>query len=385
MTTFDVESVEEIAASVPAGLERALPNYWYPILQSEELPETGTAAGHWLDMDLVAWRGPGGVPQVVRDRCPHRAAKLSKGRVLEGQLQCAFHGLRFDGDGACVLIPWEEENESADELRVRSFPAQELGGYVWAYLGDAEVHPPPALQDELPTELSRPSEFVWYRMPTEVWDTNWLIAIDGSDAFHAVTLHAESQAVSDGKWEGGGAERPTVALEDRRVRITETPYGIRGVSTDLNGNPLHHGHVLKDVQGARFVIPCLTTNPIVPVPGVPPYVARLWQFPAGENRTQIVRYVVWRRSDVPEDLDLDQLVDEVVRPRVSKVSREDAEMAAAQGDLVSARAEEHLLEPDVDMFEVREVIKEAYLAGVAGDRIAPQADDLIFPLAANDD
>lgn len=380
MTTAQDAQVRDIASSVPDGRQHGLWNYWYPILQSEELPADGPLGVTCLGTELVAWRDEQGQPHVLQNWCPHRAVKLSLGRVLEGDLQCAFHGLRFDGGGRCVLVPWgDSAEEYEDELHARSYPAAELGGYVWAFLSDREQEPPP-LADEVPEELSKPDEFRWYRMPTERWQANWLLTVDGSDAFHAVTLHAESQAVEDRSWTGGAAHAPDVPLKDRRVKIVETPLGIRGVATDRNGRPLHHGHLLKDVTGARFALPCLTTNPIVPVPGVPAYAARLWQFPVDEHTTRIMRYVCWRLSDLEAQIDLDQLFAEVVRPRLEKVSREDAEIAAAQGDLVTARMRENLLEPDGDMFEVREQIKNAYLAGARGDRDAPTKPDLVFPL-----
>lgn len=382
MTATDDLHVDEFAPSVPDGLQNGMWNYWYPILLSEELPGGRPTAVKCLSAEFVAWRDADGNPQVMQGWCPHRAVRLSLGRVLDGRLQCAFHGLRFDGTGTCVLVPWEDAPDNAeDELRARAYPAAELGGYVWAYLGDPDRFPPPALADEVPEELSKQDEFRWFRLPTEVWKGNWLLTIDGSDAFHAVTLHAESQAVEDRTWSGGSVDAPSVPLKDRRVKIVDTPYGIRGVATDKQGNRLHHGHLLKDVIGARFNLPCLTTNPIVPVPGVPPYVARLWQFPVDEHSTQIVRYVCWRLADAESHIDLDQLFAEVVKPRLEKVSREDAAIAAAQGDLATARRREHLLEPDSDMYEVRGQIKDAYLAERNGDRIAPNRADLLFPLA----
>jgi phenylpropionate dioxygenase-like ring-hydroxylating dioxygenase large terminal subunit len=39
------------------------------------------------------------------DRCPHRLAPLSAGRVVDGTLQCGYHGWCFDADGACTEIP----------------------------------------------------------------------------------------------------------------------------------------------------------------------------------------------------------------------------------------------------------------------------------------
>src|SRR4051794_26003322 len=97
----------ELAPGIPAGLPLGLRNYWYPVLQSEELP-TGRPVGFKvLGENFAAWRDAKGRPNVVYDRCPHRSIKLSIGRVLDGNLQCVLHGLRFDGKGKCVLIPWE--------------------------------------------------------------------------------------------------------------------------------------------------------------------------------------------------------------------------------------------------------------------------------------
>ena len=46
-------------------------------------------------------------PVALMDRCPHRAAALSQGRMTAaGYLQCAYHGWSFDGEtGACTNIP----------------------------------------------------------------------------------------------------------------------------------------------------------------------------------------------------------------------------------------------------------------------------------------
>src|SRR5271170_2976298 len=99
--------IREIAPLIPEGLPTGLRNYWYPILQTEELPSDRPVGLTVLGEGLAAWRNAAGAPCVVRDRCPHRSVRLSAGRVLDGELQCVLHGLRFDGTGACVLIPWE--------------------------------------------------------------------------------------------------------------------------------------------------------------------------------------------------------------------------------------------------------------------------------------
>src|SRR5690349_9578984 len=123
-------AVRELAPNIPEGLPSGLPNYWYPVLQSEELPVDKPVGFRVLGEALVAWRDAKGQPCVVKDRCPHRAIRLSAGRVMDGDLQCILHGLRFNGEGTCTLIPWENERTKIhDKVAVRAYPAQELGGY----------------------------------------------------------------------------------------------------------------------------------------------------------------------------------------------------------------------------------------------------------------
>jgi phenylpropionate dioxygenase-like ring-hydroxylating dioxygenase large terminal subunit len=372
----------EVAPNLPAGLIKGLRNYWYPVLASEEV-RPGKAVGFTaLCENLVAWRDRAGAPKVVHDRCPHRSIRLSVGRVFDGHLQCILHGLRFDGEGRCVMVPWEESDERRSHWPcVAAYPARELGGYIWAYLGDTKSFPAPPLEREVPQELSRPDEFIWFRLPTEVWKSNWLLAIDGSDAFHAVVLHAASQAVTEEKWTGGGVKHSQVPLGQRRMKIIETSHGIRAVSLDAENKPLHHGHFTVDVKGHRFALPCLTSNPIAPAPGAAPYTARLWQFAIDEGRTQIVRYAVWRARTQEERAHATKVFEEVALPRLKKVSAEDAFAAEAQGEVISARREEHLMRPDVDVVNVRRLMRKAFLEPLTENRrIDIPSDALVYPL-----
>ena len=82
---------------------------WYPVLPLAYLdPRRPNGPieilGHsyvaWFDAAARRWRA-------FEDRCPHRMARLSQGRVAGGGavLQCSYHGWEFDGAGACTRIP----------------------------------------------------------------------------------------------------------------------------------------------------------------------------------------------------------------------------------------------------------------------------------------
>jgi phenylpropionate dioxygenase-like ring-hydroxylating dioxygenase large terminal subunit len=91
---------------------------------------------------LVLFRQGDGKPAALLDRCPHRNVPLSLGRVCEGQLECAYHGWRFDGAGACKRVPGLVDG-SETELRSRAaeaYPCREQDGFIWVW-ADATSQP----------------------------------------------------------------------------------------------------------------------------------------------------------------------------------------------------------------------------------------------------
>jgi phenylpropionate dioxygenase-like ring-hydroxylating dioxygenase large terminal subunit len=82
-------------------------SWWMPVAAWPDAGDdpVGPIAVRLFGEDLVLWRGAGGPPAAWLDRCPHRGARLSLGCVRGGELQCAYHGWRFDGAGRCVAVP----------------------------------------------------------------------------------------------------------------------------------------------------------------------------------------------------------------------------------------------------------------------------------------
>lgn len=93
---------------------------------------------------LVLWRDDRGAPAALQDRCPHRGASLSLGRVEDGAIECAYHGWRFAPDGRCRSIPARPGLDPPQ--RARAWRAHEAEGLVWV-AGDAAPAMPPALGD----------------------------------------------------------------------------------------------------------------------------------------------------------------------------------------------------------------------------------------------
>lgn len=69
----------------------------------------------------------------LEDRCPHRNVPLSQGNVVDGNLECVYHGWQFAADGQCVKIPGLCDHTDVGARRVSSFPVREAQGFVWLW------------------------------------------------------------------------------------------------------------------------------------------------------------------------------------------------------------------------------------------------------------
>jgi vanillate O-demethylase monooxygenase subunit len=102
-----------------------------------------------LDEAVVLYRGAQGQAVALADRCPHRFAPLSRGRVVGDSLECGYHGLRFAPSGACVHNPHGDCKIPA-AAKVRHFPVLERDGLVWVWMGDAARADPALALDLAP-------------------------------------------------------------------------------------------------------------------------------------------------------------------------------------------------------------------------------------------
>ncbi len=106
---------------------------WWPLLASRELGAKPVGRARFGEQ-LVFWRN-GNAVVCMPDRCPHRGAALSLGKVTTDGIACPFHGLAFAPDGRCTRVPVERDFAIPDSLNVATYPATEADGYVWVWRG----------------------------------------------------------------------------------------------------------------------------------------------------------------------------------------------------------------------------------------------------------
>src|SRR5438552_592230 len=76
---------------------------WHAVAASAEVGDGPVQI--WLLGDPWVLVRLDGQIRAFADRCPHRLAPLSAGRITGGTLQCGYHGWRFAADGRCMEIP----------------------------------------------------------------------------------------------------------------------------------------------------------------------------------------------------------------------------------------------------------------------------------------
>lgn len=136
---------------------------WYVIERSDRV-RTKPRAIQRLGERIVLFRDERGAVCAVSARCPHRGGDLGLGRVVHGQLECPYHGFRFDGEGRCTATPCEGRTRAIPErLRARTFLVREHRGLVFLWHGEPERATELPWMDELPPDErgSADGELVW--------------------------------------------------------------------------------------------------------------------------------------------------------------------------------------------------------------------------------
>lgn len=333
-------SVHADRRKMPEGLARGVPNYWYPILRSDQLAAAPLQIERFSE-NLVVWRGREGQPHVFENHCPHRRAPLSRGKVMGDELACAYHGWRFDRAGACVAMPLEAPSTAAlARHSVKAYPAVDHGGYIWMFYGEASRVTPFAL----PAELSDPA---WMAFKTEYyWDTNWLNILDNvMDPLHAIYLHT-----------GAVTQRKRAKFKEFRI-TSEDEKGFRlgkiGIYEDGSTGPVE-GEV-------EFALPNLVRLDIADGTQSGLYRVVIMPTPVNEGST-CAFYVRTRHTQGPWSRFKWRLWWTLHGRSVHEVAGQDRDILAGLGPIHEARSQEHLALSDTGVVRLRRRLQQAFHA-----------------------
>ncbi len=118
-----------------------LKNVWYMACLSEELKAKKFVIREILSEPLLFFREENGTVKCLKNICPHRGIPLSYGRMVGSEVECPYHGWKFNGEGTCTAIPslTSEQDFDCRKIKVKAYPVQEQFGQVWVFVGDPKV------------------------------------------------------------------------------------------------------------------------------------------------------------------------------------------------------------------------------------------------------
>jgi phenylpropionate dioxygenase-like ring-hydroxylating dioxygenase large terminal subunit len=159
-------------------------NQWYVILESKELKNHKPLRLKRFNEMLALWRDETGKACCISDRCCHRGVSLACGKIINGQIECPFHGFLYDKTGKIRLIPANGKNNPVPEfMKVLAYATYEAYGFIWLWWGNQDkMTPEPFFFKEL--------EHMPYSSLKDHWSVHYSRAIENQlDVVHLPFVH----------------------------------------------------------------------------------------------------------------------------------------------------------------------------------------------------
>lgn len=217
-------------------------DHWYPVCFVQDFPESVPYRFSLYDYGLVLFRDSSGEIRCLKDLCPHRCARLSDGEVIDGHVECLYHGWQFDGSGACAHIPqWSPEKAKPQGTNVTAYAVHVHQGLIWVWPGE----PGSADQALIPSAqgFDEPGVNSIDFMMDLPYDQSYLI----ENVIDVAHIHIAHSGVK-----GGGLRRYALPLE---FEILEND--MRGIRATFRSVGIETGREQTRLRGAHvaFVAP----------------------------------------------------------------------------------------------------------------------------------
>lgn len=300
-------------------------DHWYAILDARELRRGAVVGVRRLGVDLALWRDADGNAYATADRCPHRGAALSLGRVRDGTIQCPFHGFRYDGAGRCVEVPCLGATVPR-HIAARAHVLREAHDFLWLWWGEPRGEYP-----EVPWFPELGGDHVHAGLVVREWPVNWMRAVENQlDWPHLPFVH-----------------RTTIGMFSRPEM---------DVGCEVNGDRLDTW--LRD-QELPDGTPSLKISLLLPNIWINPFgasqVGMLAFVPIDEQRTRFYVRTYQRRHAIPG---LAHLVSRLTNLLNRVILRQDARVVVSQPQAPTTDVEgEHLVQADLPIVQFRKEVR----------------------------
>ncbi|MDD2370403.1 MAG: aromatic ring-hydroxylating dioxygenase subunit alpha [Firmicutes bacterium] len=179
-------------------------NQWYLVLDAKEVKKNKLVGVTRLSEKLVFWRDENNEVNCIFDKCCHRGASLSAGKVVGNHVQCPFHGFLYDSKGRVINIPANGKQTLIPEnFKVNSYIVKEAYGFIWLWYSEDKDNIP-----EIPFFEDLKNGFT-YGGFSESWPVHYTRAIENQldvvhlPFVHKTTIGADNRTLVNGpvvKW-----------------------------------------------------------------------------------------------------------------------------------------------------------------------------------------
>jgi phenylpropionate dioxygenase-like ring-hydroxylating dioxygenase large terminal subunit len=136
----------------------------------------------WLDnQPWVLFRDDQQQVRLVSDICPHRLASLSQGKIIQGEIQCPYHGWQFNHQGICTRVPGLEQ-KACDKPLLSTKTLIEHQGLIWACDSPSNFSAPLFAARDIPQDA--------FFLQTNLQSDLLTLIENFLDAFHTHFVHA---------------------------------------------------------------------------------------------------------------------------------------------------------------------------------------------------
>ena len=229
--------------------------FWVPVMLSEEIPEPDCTPTRLrvLNEDLIAFRDTDGNVGIIDAHCAHRFSPLFFGMNEESGLRCLYHGWKYDFTGQCIDIPFIPEGESfKDKIKLKSYPGLDKGGFIWVYMGPAELQPPfPDFDFAAIPESHRENWKI-------ICECNWMQSMEGqNDPSHLFFTHGFREKTEGGPGVQMGLNSGSALSRVRLpAAVVDTEFGISYATVWENEQEED-----QQVSVGHFIIPNFDPSP----------------------------------------------------------------------------------------------------------------------------
>ena len=355
MESSENELIARVGPGTPAG--DTLRKYWLPVGLSSEISSDAPKLVRWLGEELLLFRDEFGRVGLTEPNCPHRGTSLDYGWIEAGGIRCCYHGWVFDVTGRCLEQPGEPADSNfKDKIRLKAYTVRELGGMIWAFMGQGE--PPELPNYHFLVRDDGEREFSSY-----VRECNYMQQVENAlDPVHATILHGRAV-------HGFPAAPEWMETPDFNVTMTETmAYYVARRKGPQAGTEWH--------REVAYVPPIMVVHHGGTLPGDPlaEMVDVAWRMPIDDHNTRTFTLKFFPDANGKRGNQEKQ-----ARPKpaplmrgtrrqwdMASINGQDNAAQVGQGSLVD-RSREHLGHSDRGVILVRKLWKNAIETALRGE------------------